>query len=81
MDGLIEKQLVRKEIVRNTGINHHAGTEIEKWGLLRAGEILGELCAEFDRAVNQVIPIQQISDKIPGRSRKELILWDPMICR
>ena len=74
MDGLIEKQLVRKEIVRNTGINHHAGTEIEKWGLLRAGEILGELCAEFDRAVNQVIPIQQISDKIPGRSRKELTL-------
>ncbi|KAL7542094.1 hypothetical protein ACHAXR_013214 [Thalassiosira sp. AJA248-18] len=71
MDGLIEKQFVRKEIVRNTGAN---GGEIEKWGLLRGGEVLGELCVEFDRAVNQCIPIEQINSKLPGRSRMNLAL-------
>mmetsp|Transcript_30118 Transcript_30118/g.62990 ORF Transcript_30118/g.62990 Transcript_30118/m.62990 type:complete len:1434 (-) Transcript_30118:244-4545(-) len=53
MEGLIEKGLVRKEIVRNA----ETGGEIEKWGLLRDGEVLGELCADFDRAVNHVLPI------------------------
>jgi ERCC4-type nuclease len=56
MDGLIEKQLVRKEIVRNAG----AGGEVEKWGLLRDAEVLGEKCADFDHAVNHVIPLRNI---------------------
>lgn len=60
MDGLIEKQLVRKEIVRNAG-GAGAG-EVEKWGLLQNAEVLGEKCAEFDRAVNHVIPIRNIKN-------------------
>ncbi|KAL7463099.1 hypothetical protein ACHAXS_003481 [Conticribra weissflogii] len=67
MDGLIEKQLVRKEIVRNTS----EGGDIEKWGLLQAGEILGRLCAEFDRAVDQVLPMRKFECKTPA---KELAL-------
>ena len=61
MDGLIEKQLVRKEMVRNAG-GGAAGGEIEKWGLLRVAEVLGEKCADFDRAVNHVIPLRNIDD-------------------
>jgi len=61
MDGLIEKQLVRKEMVRNAG-GGAAGGEIEKWGLLRVAEVLGKKCADFDRAVNHVIPLRNIDD-------------------
>ena len=51
MDGLVEKQLARKEIIRDSSRD-----EIEKWGLLTKGERLGQFCADFDRAVQQAIP-------------------------
>ncbi|KAL3809365.1 hypothetical protein ACHAXA_004368 [Cyclostephanos tholiformis] len=54
MDGLMEKQFVRKEIVRN------AGDDVEKWGPLRGAEALAEKCADFDNAVNCVIPLRNI---------------------
>jgi ERCC4-type nuclease len=60
MDGLIEKQLVRKEIVRNNNAGADGG-EIEKWGLLRDAEELGMKCADFDRAVNHVIPLRSFN--------------------
>lgn len=60
MDALIEKQLVRKEIVRNN-IAGADGGEIEKWGLLRDAEELGMKCANFDRAVNHVIPLRSFN--------------------
>ncbi|KAL9187979.1 hypothetical protein ACHAXT_006357 [Thalassiosira profunda] len=68
MDGLVEKQLARKEIVRG-----NSGVDIEKWGLLRGGEVLGQGCAEFDRAVNQVIPVRQLSDE-SGKPHANLTL-------
>lgn len=71
MDGLIEKQLVRKEIVRNTT---GAGGEIEKWGLLRDAEVLGEKCADFDRAVNHVIPLRNIINDTHLKSNMTLAL-------
>ena len=72
MDGLIEKQYVRKEIVRNT--SDIDGGEIEKWGLLREGEVLGEACAEFDRAVDKIIPVKDINEINPGKSNMNLTL-------
>jgi len=61
MDGLIEKQLVRKEIVR--GLD---GVETEKWGLLRGGEVLGECCDAFDRSMNHSIPVKDINSRSAG---------------
>lgn len=54
VDGLIEKQLIRKEIVRDT----------EKWGLLPDGEVMGEKCDNFDSAVNHVMPLRDIADPL-----------------
>ena len=70
MDGLVEKQLVRKEIVRNTEI----GGEIEKWGLSPEGESLGQHCAEFHRAVDHVVPIKRINEGKSGKSNTNLAL-------
>lgn len=53
MDGLIKKGLVRKEIVRNS---ESAGCDVEKWGLLKQGEVLGSYYLQFQKAVNNVIP-------------------------
>ena len=69
-DGLVEKQLVRKEIVRNTEI----GGEIEKWGLSPEGESLGQHCAEFHRAVDHVVPIKRINEGKSGKSNTNLAL-------
>lgn len=73
MDGLIEKQLVRKEIVRDTSASH---LEIEKWGLLPDGETLGQYCAEFDRAVRQVIPKEKIGAGTSGKSMNVVLCMD-----
>ncbi|KAL7552443.1 hypothetical protein ACHAWF_015680, partial [Thalassiosira exigua] len=70
MDGLIEKSLVRKEIIRN----RDTAGEIEKWGLLSDGETLAEACAEFDRAVKDVIPVCQIGGKVPGGMPADLTI-------
>jgi len=47
MEGLAEKQLVRKEIIMDT---------VEKWALLPAGEIMAKKCLNFENAVDAVIP-------------------------
>ena len=54
VDGLIEKQLIRKEIVRDT----------EKWGLLPDGEVMGEKCSNFESAVTHVVPLRDIADPL-----------------
>mmetsp|Transcript_20241 Transcript_20241/g.43656 ORF Transcript_20241/g.43656 Transcript_20241/m.43656 type:complete len:1278 (+) Transcript_20241:108-3941(+) len=72
MDGLIEKQLVRKEIVRDT-IN---GGEIEKWGLLREGEILGGFCAEFERAVGDAMPVKEMFEHSATASARLVLCID-----
>ena len=73
MDGLIEKNLVRKEIVRNTDVFH---SEIEKWGLLADGEDLGHCCAEFERAVHKVIPKEKNGAVASGKSMNVLLCMD-----
>lgn len=64
LNTLIEKGLVRKEMVR----------DVERWGLLNIGEILGQCCAEYDRAVNQVIPVKNISERSSGMSNLTICL-------
>lgn len=61
MDGLVEKQLARKEIIRDSSRD-----EIEKWGLLTKGERLGQLCADFDRAVQHTIPEWNVQTTLRG---------------
>ena len=61
MDGLVEKELARKEIIRD-----NRREEIEKWGLLTKGERLGQYCAEFDRAVQHVLPEWNVRTTLHG---------------
>jgi hypothetical protein len=63
VDGLVEKQLVRKEIIRDRNSD-----EIEKWGLLTKGERLGQFCADFDRAVQSAIPDWDVTTTLRGGS-------------
>lgn len=70
MDGLVEKQLARKEIIRDSSRD-----EIEKWGLLTKGERLGHLCAEFDEAVQKAIPEWNVQRTLrDGTAMKNLAL-------
>ena len=73
MDGLIKKNLVRKEIVRNPEAFH---SEIEKWGLLPPGEVMGHCCAEFERAVQRVIPKEKNDTAASGKSMNVLLCMD-----
>jgi hypothetical protein len=73
MDNLIEKQLVRKEIVRDPRTGH---SEIDKWGLLPDGEVMGQFCAEFERAVRTVIPREKIGAKSSGKSIGVVLCMD-----
>eukprot|EP00956_Cyclotella_meneghiniana_P025439 scaffold53090_cov57-Cyclotella_meneghiniana.AAC.5 len=73
MDGLIEKKLVRKEIVRNPDASHQ---EIEKWGLLPDGELMGQYCSEFERAVRNVIPKEEIGAISSGKSMNVVLCMD-----
>eukprot|EP00804_Cyclotella_cryptica_P007596 CCRYP_010668-RB/>CCRYP_010668-RB protein AED:0.07 eAED:0.07 QI:256/-1/1/1/-1/0/1/0/1119 len=72
MDGLIEKNLVRKEIVRNP----ETGLEIEKWGLLSDGETMGGFCAEFERAARNVIPKGHVKARASGKSMNVVLCMD-----
>lgn len=63
VDGLVEKQLVRKEIIRDRNSD-----EIEKWGLLTKGERLGQFCVDFDRAVQKAIPNWDMTTTLRGGS-------------
>eukprot|EP00986_Skeletonema_menzelii_P001361 scaffold366_cov153-Skeletonema_menzelii.AAC.23 len=70
MDGLVEKQLARKEIIRDSSRD-----EIEKWGLLTKGERLGQFCFDFDRAVEHTIPEWNVQATLRGSvPRKNLTL-------
>jgi ERCC4-type nuclease len=73
MDGLIEKKLVRKEIIRDLDAFH---SEIEKWGLLSAGETMAQCCAEFERAVRTLIPVEEMRTNVPGKSMNVVLCMD-----
>ena len=61
IDGLVKKNLLRKEIIRGP-----TGEDLEKYGLLQEGERYGEACAAYDFAVNQIFPIKPF----PGTVRE-----------
>lgn len=65
IDGLVKKNLLRKEIIRGP-----TGEDVEKYGLLQEGEKYGEACAAFAGAVDQVFPIKPF----PGTVRGSLAL-------
>jgi ERCC4-type nuclease len=72
MDTLIEKKLVRKEIVRNPSTN----SEIEKWGLLTDGELMGGFCEQFERAVSKVVPRGDVKARASGKSINVVLCMD-----
>ena len=60
MEGLAERNLVRKEIIMDN---------VEKWALLLDGEALAKECLNFERAVNDVIPSYVASSTNMGHQR------------
>jgi ERCC4-type nuclease len=73
MKTLIKEQMVRKEIVRNPTTGH---SDLDKWGLLPGGETMGQCCAEFERAVREVIPREKIGARSSGKSMNVVLCMD-----